>query len=371
MEQCTEGYERTKKGLGEESRLCANRHAERQSNSCDQSTKPCVPASFPVVAPRYWMCYELSGTDYCLQIGNSVANLSLVCEANTTTEYSFSCTLNDRLGKLSRPWINCADPEYLHCGPDEVALRQVLDEYSLSRPTSCPSGGHTLLMFACVNLVVGLLSLVIGYRPNVYMITLGCFGRYRVSNSWIAFGVLSVCLQLAANAIIGASIRLVPGYSHLNVWRIMLLLVARPRVSWAVLLSAHSDYEQSEYRGSASSAFMAEFVLFAIATYTMTAALFYTQNEVGGLTIHYDVNPKFAYIMSAGAFLFMFFVFPALIYGIYICVDMYLPNIQASWECETERLSVLTPFVFLGILPTLYLGSWLFWVGFVYISAEE
>lgn len=96
--------------------------------------------------------------------------------------------------------------------------------------SSCPDASHTLGMFAAINVIGVVVSLISGHRDFVHIITCKILGR---SNS--QFWFLSVILQIGWH--IGASflnaflVSKVPGYSPVPVSQLAWLFLARPRLT--------------------------------------------------------------------------------------------------------------------------------------------
>jgi formate/nitrite transporter FocA (FNT family) len=66
-------------------------------------------------------------------------------------------------------------------------------------------------------------------------VTCGKLGKVS-SSSWKFMWIITVALNLAANALVAAIIKRAPGYlSNFKIWELMLFLLARPRLSWIIL----------------------------------------------------------------------------------------------------------------------------------------
>jgi len=285
---------------------------------------------------------------------------------------------------------NCADSGQGGCWvsntgsePDNVYLQ--------SQAPACPSASDVLGLFALVNLLSAAFGLLAGHRRvSAFLTRNRCGGKD--SSSWAYMWLLPLALHLAANATIGTLVHFTPGYGHVSISQVMLLLTARPRLSWMILVWANDllnlsfqrkDRESAQMRdaadgapaavdrvsgplrgwrieaaflSSARSSLIAELIISMIATYPMVSALNFARENLGGLTIDYAMNPQRAYMMWAGAVLYMFFVI------IWV--------IGAAAECIFEHSEYLSSATGVSLLTT-YLGSWLFWAGYVDISSEE
>jgi hypothetical protein len=324
-------------------------------------------------------------------------NHTLICNTNNTDNVAVQCNLQSFSGTTVfwPPWLHCSGDQStgnMDCGETKqnIAVNLI--------PPSCPTFEKTLIMFAVVNIVVSFLGMAIGYRPLVHSLTCKIMGKPERSLLWTVTWIPIVGLQLAASAAIGAVIRSRPGYGHMSITQLMLLYTARPRLSWLFLVFANMF--GGEHSSATASAFIAEFILQGFATYPLVSTLMYTQNQLGGLTINYSRNPQDAYIMSAGAFLFMFWVFPAVLCALFLAIAR-LADSSSSDSAEEHLLQEheqghygskpesTNPqpkkhpfrddedwrFAYFGaavcVLPTMYLGSWLFWAGFLKSSQAE
>jgi formate/nitrite transporter FocA (FNT family) len=119
---------------------------------------------------------------------------------------------------------------------------------------TCPSVSKILSTFAVVNAAVCFVSIIFGNRyvvkfgearivggeklrnnTNKTIVTCGALGKVNTS-SWKFMWILTVGLNLIANAIVAAIIKHSPGYlATFKVWELMLFLLARPRLSWIIL----------------------------------------------------------------------------------------------------------------------------------------
>jgi hypothetical protein len=296
----------------------------------------------------------------------------------------------------------------------------------------CPSTSSLLGTFAAVNGIVSLLAVLFGHRHVVKKITCGFFGK-RHSQSWKIMWILPVGLQLAANASIALLIQRSDGYaSTFKITELMLWLTARPRISWIVLgafafqkhvtkqrgigmggstskLSVNTSYEEmrpsphtspnSSYYGSQTalaspymqvpndeadtsdffhdypwwSAFMtqfiAEFVLQIMALYVMGRTAHYgAAKDYYKLyrSTYWDI-PAAARMMYSGALyylvagsLFLIFAF------FFIMYQMLSRKVKTLGKGST--IAIVMALFFL--LISTWLGSWLFWAGFVSLAGD-
>jgi hypothetical protein len=124
----------------------------------------------------------------------------------------------------------------------------------------CPSLGAKLLSFALINVIVFTLSLVLGRRDVINVITCRCCGK-RGTRSWPWTALLSVCLHLMANLINALITRGVPGFHDASIGGLFLLWSSRPRLAWVGALLMPYGKEKSIYFGFGISTMLAEVVL--------------------------------------------------------------------------------------------------------------
>ncbi len=328
------------------------------------------------MAPRYAQCFFVDGLELCAQISDPANNNTLSCALsnapgiNSTSSYwnyYFTCLIPNPAD--SDPthddlhWFTCSNCCSLDSCTD-TSSRCYLEnppDIALLSATSCNSASAILGMFAAVNFAVATAGMVLGHWRVTRWLSCGCLGR-EDGKSYLYMWLVQVGLQLVANAAIAGIITCVPGFEHLAVGKLILLLTARPRVSWMFLAWAY--IANKGFSGAAKSSTIAEFVLLAIATYPMVSVLSYAQNNLEeGLTIDYSLRPLYASVMFAGAFLYMFWAVPLILLGLSLSLvftDIKLGDFRQGYI-------ILSTWV----LPTLYLGSWLFWAGFIKISSKE
>ena len=298
---------------------------------------------------------------------------------------------------------------------------------------TCPSPSSLLSTFAIVNAIVSLLAVLFGHRRVVQELTCGYFGS-RGSQSWKLLWILPVGLQLSANACIAVLIQRAEGYeATFKVSELMLWLTARPRLSWIVLgacawkkhvvrngaayphernhtstssskLNINTSYEELQptspnprysHRSLSNpyahipadetdmmdffddypwwSAFMAqfiaEFVLQIMALYVMGRTAHYgaARNYYKVyLSTYWDI-PASARMMYSGALyylvagsLFLIFAFFFIVY------QMFSYKVKTLGKGNTIAIVISLWF----LLISTWLGSWLFWAGFVKLAGD-
>ena len=193
---------------------------------------------------------------------------------------------------------------------------------------------------------------------------------------WIA----STGLHLGGNAAVAAIIA-----GELRVWKFVLFYTARPRLSWIILgflgtakmrcnrverrevleqyndsglqRQNHGPGENNPYWCAAKSQLIAELVLQAMACYVMGAIVQQgSQNFVYSIVAQ-DV-PKIVRLMYAGALYYLVLGGISLIALIFVLLTMATHRDSSKYQHYTRIV------LFMFLLST-WLGSWLFWAGFV------
>jgi hypothetical protein len=113
-----------------------------------------------------------------------------------------------------------------------------------SPETKCPSTSLKLGSFATINIIIGLLSIILGRRSLVQKITFGYLGRAG-SPLWPLMGVISVALNLIANYINALLLRRIPAFSDVPVGSLVLFWCTRPRMAWMATALVWVQYKES------------------------------------------------------------------------------------------------------------------------------
>jgi len=252
----------------------------------------------------------------------------------------------------------------------------------------CPNDSLILGTFAAVNAMAGILSLFFGNRNLVHKLTFGFLGTPG-SKAWRYMWLLSVALNLGANAVIARLIQTTPGYlSTFSVGELMLFFTTRPRLGWLFLGVTHLDTDDARNtRGSyiyenrwTSSMFaniFAEFVLQLIAMYPMgVAAHFGAQHGyVTVWTAEYARLSTAERLMYGGA---MYYLTVGALY-LLLCLGLWgyfflsgdglLDRSSDDKKKPSSEDLVIGPISIL--LVTTWLASWLFWAGFVKLAGRR
>ncbi|KAI9652470.1 MAG: hypothetical protein M1829_001531 [Trizodia sp. TS-e1964] len=269
--------------------------------------------------------------------------------------------------------------------------------------TSCPSARTILGLFATVNVVVCLFSILTGHSKLVRGLSCGLMGRNETT-SWLFTWIIPVALQLGGNALIAYMIQQTPGYkSSFAIWELMLFLCARPRLSWFALAVLHlcmrgsgSRAKKVAYRTAYFSTLAAEFVLQTLSLYVMGLTASFAAGR-GYLTIGsapYKSLPASGRMMYGAAVYYLVF---GCMNGILTTLLIWMPGFvavekiaRARWltqrfpsfaralnptddaapfEFDYSDDDYLTMTFAASILVTTWLASWLFWAGFVQVAA--
>lgn len=228
----------------------------------------------------------------------------------------------------------------------------------------CPPAASILGNFAIINVLVSLVSLFLGNSKIVKLITCGCIDGDEDDDKkslwWLFMFLFPFGLNLGSNALVAHRYRTVHGFDDFHTWDLTLFYTTRPRLAWVALvifmnIDTNKSKNSTKYMKSAKAAVLAEIVLQIMSSYYMGwTASFATKH---GYYHHPTAAPENANIMYAGALLSLISLFSTL-----ICLVAIL--IQAgSFE------SSFTPILMVSC--TSWLGSWLFWIGFVSLEGDE
>jgi hypothetical protein len=247
--------------------------------------------------------------------------------------------------------------------------------------TKCPSPSRILGTFAAVNIIVAIISVILGHDLIVHKLSCGLLGRSKkVTWQWI----IPVGLNLGSSAVIAVLIKSRPGYgAGFEVGDLVLFYTARPRVAWIFAsLSGLVEgrrrkkerVEDSEslyfpYVKFATSQVYAELVLMAITAYTMGTAAYFANTQglynVMNPMIYLDAQTEGARIMNGGALYWIIAFTWIMGWALVVAVATYL----GKWREEVvpARGDSLWGFIMIPLiaLPTLFLAQWLFIAGFV------
>ena len=237
---------------------------------------------------------------------------------------------------------------------------QVRPGSSWSSLDFCPSTAWILGTFAIVNVLVSLACLVIGNRRFIKFITCHCCDGEDDKITWFYMFIFPLGLNLGSNALIAYLYKTTPGFGNgFTIWDLTLFYTTRPRLAWLMLVVFMNidtvRLSDSKYIRSAKAAVAAELCLQLISSYyTGRTAHFAATN---GFYSHPGHVPEQARVMYAGALLSLvslFFTLASLVYILFV-----------------DAGSDTTFFAAVFIAATSWLGSWIFWGGFVRLSGDS
>jgi hypothetical protein len=228
---------------------------------------------------------------------------------------------------------------------------------------SCPPSSSILGLYAAINAICTVLSVLAGNSFIIRTITCGLFGN-EDGKPWRYMWILPFSLQLGANACIAALTKAVPGYDNqFKIWELMLFYTLRPRLAWIILgLIAEADTKHGKpWRTSFISNMYAEVLLQLIALYTAGTVVRFAAVR-GYYLVHteaYRALPNGAHLFYAGSLYY-------LIAGCEYLTIVGLGFMEyADPEDDAEDNDVGAVAIVSVLLVTTWLASWLFWSGFV------
>ena len=225
---------------------------------------------------------------------------------------------------------------------------------------TCPSAAQILGTFAFVNVVVSVISLIVGNSKVIRFLTCSFCGSDDDSETWFYMFLFPLATNLGANALIAYLYKTTPGFGNtFTIGDLILFFTTRPRLSWIVLVVFMNldtvRNKDARYSRSAKSAVAAEVFLQFISSYYMGwTANFAARN---GYYSHAERASDDARIMYAGALLALIsliFTIGSLIYILFADADL-----------DTTFIAIIT------IGCTSWLASWLFWGGYVGLSQNS
>lgn len=176
----------------------------------------------------------------------------------------------------------------------------------------CPSNAAKLVIFAAVNAVMLLATLIFGRRTIINRLTCGCLGGAH-SKWWFVSAIIVVALQLVSNLLNALLIRRTPGYSHISIGGLTLLWCTRPRMSWLAILLISVRAEEAMYFSAAASSLLAEIVLQMLGSYYMGVVAHYgTKNNFYHGSLQKAQRMKYAQMMYAGSLLWLLVIIIAI-----------------------------------------------------------
>jgi hypothetical protein len=257
---------------------------------------------------------------------------------------------------------------------------------------TCPSPAAILGTFAAVNIIVSVLGVVCGHRIVVKKMTFGLLGG-KGGRAWLFMWPVTLALQLGANALIAKIIKDTPGYhATFGIGELTLFLVARPRLSWIFIIlfsersrkiknksEIQSPFISKDKTGerpwgcAAMSQLFAETILLFLGFITMgKTARFADTHGYYKLGSVYNTLPRGAHLMYAGALYFLVagvLAFITYLVMVPIMVSDMLESNPEPGQGDYVNDGMNTAFVSVGLF-CFWMGSWIFWAGFVYLAGD-
>lgn len=237
---------------------------------------------------------------------------------------------------------------------------------TVSDGPTCPSSQSILGLYAAINAVCTVLSILAGNSFIVNKSTCGLLGNEK-GRPWTYMWILPFGLQLGANASIAALTKLTPGYGdRFTIWELMLFYTLRPRLAW-IFLGFISDVKTKHgrpWRTSFISNMIAELLLQLIALYTAGSVVKHAAAR-GYYLVHTDLYkalPEAAHLFYGGS---LYYLVSGCIY-IVSCISLVITEAH-----EDDGDKALTIGSVIVLLVTTWLGSWLFWAGFVQLAGDR
>lgn len=235
----------------------------------------------------------------------------------------------------------------------------------------CLSPSSILATYAVVDVVISVLTIALGHRVFVNTITCGCFGR-QGSTSWGILWIFQLALQLGANAWIAVLATRADVFITENqpsIGDLVLLYTTRPRMTWMVLaiLCSYGDEDSDDawWSSAAAQTLITEFVLLIVGAYYMGKTANFAQLHgyyLGKFPSSFGQSSD-AKLMYAGA----------LVYLVMLWVSLIIIGTGIVWASAgpVDGLSsaIAGGFIIGGASWT-WIGSWLFWAGYLKLAGS-
>lgn len=220
----------------------------------------------------------------------------------------------------------------------------------------CPSTASILATFAVINILVSILSLIVGNQKLIESVTCGYIDGDDDKVTWFYMFIFPLGINLGSNALIAYLYKSTPGFGeNFTIADLTLFYTTRPRLSWLVLVIFMNidalRKKEKRYIRSAKAAVAAEALLQILSSYYMGKTVHFAAKN--GYYRHIGAAPQDARVMYAAALLSLVSLFFTLISLVFI--------LNRSHQKTTFPVLVI-------IGCTSWLGSWMFWGGFVSLA---
>jgi len=235
---------------------------------------------------------------------------------------------------------------------------------SQSEHPICPPSSSILGLYAAINAVCTILSILAGNSSIIRIITCGMFGN-EDGNPWRYMWILPFGLQLGANACVAALTKSAPGYAdQFQIWELMLFYTLRPRLSWIILgfIADVSTKRGKPWRSSFISNMIAELLLQVMALYTAGTVVHFATVR-GYYVVHtntYKALPQAAHLFYGGS---LYYLVAGSAYILVFASSLfeYIDRAEAR-KAEGPNYLSRGHWVVVAPLITTWLASWLFLV---------
>jgi hypothetical protein len=229
-------------------------------------------------------------------------------------------------------------------------------------PGRCQDASRTLGMFAAINVVGTIFALVVGYQPIAHRVSFGLWA-HPDSKAWFLTVPIQLGLHVGGAYLNALIVSRSKNYDDVPVTPLALLFLARPRLAWIFLMFL---IRQKPYRNAATATLISEVILQFFGAITMgRTAQFASQHNYYNPSHHNFPHGSDAYMMYCGAVVFLAFMIASLV-GAIIGLVLYYDNSHKLSELSFKR-AVLAAVALFCLLFT-WIGSWLFWAGFIKLA---
>jgi len=215
------------------------------------------------------------------------------------------------------------------------------------------------------------LSLIFGNRTITVGLTNGFLGR-KYTEAWKYSWILSVAFKHLGNLYAALLTHKANGYSdNFHIWQLYLFYFARPRIEGIVGGLFASNSPQSSYRSFGFASIIAELVTFPFTAQIMgmvaslagkTSAFWFNQHQgIHGFPMHLMYGATVWWLLTS---------------CLIVLLPLFLLRLRDE-ERKREKTKTPVPVQSFRIfktsallLPTIYLGQWLFISGYVRLGPE-
>lgn len=245
-----------------------------------------------------------------------------------------------------------------------------------TRPDAkCPTPGAVLITFAVMNALTALVSVIVGHRAFAHKVTFGKMGKGEFSRTYKWKWIGPCVHHFVANAAVVGLVTHTTGYLNQFAFAdLVLLYSARPRFAWLFLLPLAAKYKgdfhprDNPWLTSALSKTISEPILLLVSLYPIGKVVRFGVTSgfymLSGAS--YDNMWRAAHIMYAGALMYLIC---ASLFTMFIPMGLYM-LVRASNLDDIVHLVRAAWAVNQILLLLVWVGAWLFWVGYVALVGD-